>query len=91
MIVCVCHRVSDRDITAAVKAGTATFGELQDELHVATNCGRCRDCAHEVFDAALQAGCSNATRLPSGSCTTNQRVPQCVASGANSAAALSAA
>ncbi len=55
MIVCLCHRVSDRDIRAAVAAGTRCFETLQDDLRVASSCGCCRDCAKEVFDAALAA------------------------------------
>ena len=59
MIVCVCHRVSDRDIAAAVQAGTRCFEVLQDDLRVASSCGCCHDCARETFDAALSrhAGC----------------------------------
>lgn len=91
MIVCLCHRVSDRDIAAAVKGGVASFDELQGELRVASGCGCCRKCAQEVFDAARQAACSNAARLPAGACTTSQRVPPCVALGADSAARFSAA
>ena len=49
MIVCICHRVSDRDIARAAQAGCASFDELQFELSVATACGRCHDCAHETF------------------------------------------
>ncbi len=52
MIVCLCHRVSDRDIRAAVAAGTRCFETLQDELRVASSCGCCHDCAREVFDEA---------------------------------------
>jgi bacterioferritin-associated ferredoxin len=52
MIVCLCHRVSDRDITAAVRAGTRCFDVLQDDLRVASSCGCCLDCAREVFDKA---------------------------------------
>lgn len=52
MIVCVCHRVSDRDIEREVRHGCASFEELQDELQVATACGRCGDCARDTFDAA---------------------------------------
>ena len=52
MIVCVCHRVSDRDIVREVQHGCASFEELQDELRVATACGRCGDCARDTFDAA---------------------------------------
>ncbi len=52
MIVCVCNRVSDRDIDHAVRSGTQSFDLLLDETRVASRCGRCRDCAREVFDAA---------------------------------------
>lgn len=50
MIVCVCHRVSHRDIARAVRQGCASFEDLQDELRVAQGCGACNDCAREVFD-----------------------------------------
>lgn len=52
MIVCVCNRVSDRDIDRAVQGGTHAFDLLLDDTRVASCCGRCRDCAREVFDAA---------------------------------------
>ena len=52
MIVCVCHRVSDRDIEREVRHGCASFDELQDELRVGTACGSCLECAHDTFDAA---------------------------------------
>ena len=52
MIVCVCHRVSDRDIEREVRHGCVSFDELQDELRVGTACGRCLDCAHDTFDVA---------------------------------------
>jgi len=55
MIVCLCHRVSDRDIRVAVDSGTRCFDVLQDDLRVASSCGCCQDCAREVFDAALTA------------------------------------
>lgn len=56
MIVCLCHRVSDRDIRRAVAEGSACFEQVQDDLHVASACGACLDCAREVFDEA-QAAC----------------------------------
>lgn len=49
MIVCVCHRISDRDIASAAHAGCASFEELQFELAVATACGKCQDCARDTF------------------------------------------
>jgi bacterioferritin-associated ferredoxin len=54
MIVCLCHRVSDRDIHREVAAGASCFEQLQDETRLASSCGACHDCAREVFDAALQ-------------------------------------
>jgi bacterioferritin-associated ferredoxin len=51
MIICVCHRISDRDIARMVRHGCASFDELQFELAVATCCGKCHDSARETFDA----------------------------------------
>ncbi|MCC7150501.1 MAG: (2Fe-2S)-binding protein [Rubrivivax sp.] len=56
MIVCLCHRVSDRDIQVAVNSGTLTFDDLQDELRVASACGCCQDSAREVFDRVCCGG-----------------------------------
>jgi bacterioferritin-associated ferredoxin len=47
MIVCVCHRVSDREIARHARAGMS-FDEIQFELGVATQCGRCESCARDV-------------------------------------------
>lgn len=51
MIVCVCHRVSDRDIARAAREGCTDFEALQADLRVATACGACIDCAHDTFRA----------------------------------------
>lgn len=53
MIVCLCHRISDRDIAREVLAGCPDFETLQDQLRVTTACGSCGDCAREVFDEHL--------------------------------------
>jgi bacterioferritin-associated ferredoxin len=50
MIICVCHRISDRDIAHAARRGCASFDELQFELSVATCCGKCHDFARQTFD-----------------------------------------
>ncbi|MBG9387312.1 (2Fe-2S)-binding protein [Caenimonas aquaedulcis] len=47
MIVCVCHRVSDREIARHAHAGM-DFEDIQFELGVATQCGQCEGCAREV-------------------------------------------
>jgi bacterioferritin-associated ferredoxin len=58
MIVCVCHRVSDRDIAIAASSGCASFEALQEDLGVATACGACRDCACAVFEESRVEGAS---------------------------------
>ncbi len=59
MIVCLCHRVSDRDIRRQVADGVRNFEVLQDETRVAAACGSCLDCAREVFDEAVaQPACA---------------------------------
>ncbi|KAB2869484.1 MAG: (2Fe-2S)-binding protein [Ideonella sp.] len=65
MIVCLCHRVSDRDIERAVASGVHNFDHLQDETCVASSCGCCHDCAREVFDSAMAAPARCAAQAPS--------------------------
>jgi len=48
MIVCVCHRVSDRAISQCARQGMA-FDDIQLELGVATQCGKCESCARSVW------------------------------------------
>lgn len=52
MIVCVCNRVSDRDIKRAAATGCDSFEDLQMETGVSTCCGCCESCAREVLAAA---------------------------------------
>ncbi len=47
MIVCVCKRISDREIARHVHAGMG-FDDIQFELGVATQCGKCEECARDV-------------------------------------------
>ena len=55
MIVCVCHRVSDREIARHAHAGMS-FDEIQFELGVATQCGRCETCARDVVAKSCSRG-----------------------------------
>jgi len=66
MIVCLCHRVSDRDIVRAVRDGTCSFDVLQDDTRVASSCGCCHDCAREVFDRACaeRSACAHSAPQP---------------------------
>ena len=51
MIVCLCHRISDRDIERAAQH-TPDFDRLQDDTCIARNCGCCEESAREIFIAA---------------------------------------
>jgi bacterioferritin-associated ferredoxin len=65
MIICICHRVSDRDIAREAAAGCPDFDALQDSLRVGTACGACLDCAQQTFveQAAHHCqGCPGASR-----------------------------
>lgn len=73
MIVCVCRRVSDREIARHARAGMS-FDDLQFELGVGTQCGQCESCAREVH---AQCACSGGVAaLHCESTTVNER-PEC--------------
>jgi len=57
MVICLCHRVTEGDITKAVRQGCASFDELQDELLVGRSCGACADYAHQHFHEQARACC----------------------------------
>lgn len=52
MIVCICRRVSDRDIHRLIAEGASSFEEVQIETGAATCCGCCESCAREVYETA---------------------------------------
>ena len=56
MIVCVCRRVTDSQIRQAAAGGAHSLECLQFDLGVATQCGRCADCASRVLCDARVAG-----------------------------------
>jgi bacterioferritin-associated ferredoxin len=49
MIVCVCRRISDRDIARAARDGCMSFDDLQIDIGVGTCCGKCHDCARQTL------------------------------------------
>jgi bacterioferritin-associated ferredoxin len=48
MIVCVCHRVSDKTIAQAARGGSS-FDDIQLDMGVATQCGQCESSARAVW------------------------------------------
>jgi bacterioferritin-associated ferredoxin len=55
VIVCICRRISDRQIREAAAAGAHSLECLQIDLGVAMQCGRCADCASQVLCDARAA------------------------------------
>lgn len=49
MIVCVCRRVTERDIERAAHQGCGSLEDLQIDLGLGLSCGRCAECAREVL------------------------------------------
>jgi bacterioferritin-associated ferredoxin len=49
MIVCVCHRVTENEIAQHASEGK-NFNDIQLDLGVATQCGRCEDCARDIVE-----------------------------------------
>ena len=54
MIVCVCHRVSDKAIAQCARSG-ASFDDIQLEFGVATQCGQCEQGARRIWSECSPA------------------------------------
>lgn len=55
MYVCVCNKVTDRQIREACEQGACSIDCLKQSLKVATCCGRCQDCAKRLLHEAQVA------------------------------------
>ena len=64
MYVCVCHAVTDKDICKAVDRGCASLFDVQNELPVASCCGRCEETARTVVDEYLSSRRDCSRRIP---------------------------
>ncbi len=73
MIVCVCQRVSDREIARQVRAGM-NFSDIQLELGVATQCGRCEGCARELVAQCSTSAPTAAIELDGHPCHGHGRI-----------------
>jgi bacterioferritin-associated ferredoxin len=54
MYVCVCNRISDRQIREIVNRGADSLDEVQAHLPVANCCGCCEETAREVIASLLE-------------------------------------
>ena len=53
MIVCICNRITEKDVRAAARAGASTPEEAYACLGCEAQCGCCLDYAQEVIDEEL--------------------------------------
>lgn len=56
MIVCVCHRITDRDIVRHAQHGASDLDSLQAQTGLGSTCGCCKDCAQQLLDECLPSG-----------------------------------
>lgn len=61
MIICVCKRISDRQISQACKEGACSLSCLEKKLGVGSCCGRCKECAQSQLDVEISTKPSNET------------------------------
>jgi bacterioferritin-associated ferredoxin len=52
MIVCICKRVSEQQIRAAIDAGAATVAEVGACCRAGTGCGACHEYIAEMIEAS---------------------------------------
>lgn len=56
MYVCICNAITERDINAAVADGCRSLRELNVQLGVGRDCGRCCGCARDLLKDCLGDG-----------------------------------
>jgi bacterioferritin-associated ferredoxin len=49
MYVCICNAITDSQIRTAAESGVSNLWELQKELGVASNCGKCGEMAVAII------------------------------------------
>ncbi|PCJ19211.1 MAG: hypothetical protein COB04_06095 [Gammaproteobacteria bacterium] len=50
MLVCICNRISDRDIRHVIRGGANCFSDVRAELGFGSCCGKCVPYAKEVIN-----------------------------------------
>ena len=55
MYVCLCNRITDKDIHQAAAEGASSVADLRHMLGVSNQCGTCVDAAQEVLSESFQA------------------------------------
>ena len=63
MYVCICNRVTESQILDAADRGADTLEALTQQLNVATCCGRCAECAHELLASRTDCSAQNPRKV----------------------------
>lgn len=50
MYVCLCNRITDRQIRSAAESGASSVAELSRAFGLATGCGSCAEMAQDMLD-----------------------------------------
>ena len=53
MYVCLCNRVTDSQIRAAIEDGASSLADVRNSLGVASQCGKCGTMTREILREAL--------------------------------------
>lgn len=64
MIVCLCRRVSDRTVSAALDAGAGSVEDVARATGAGTSCG----CCHSTIEAMVQAHAAACSEPPCVGC-----------------------
>ena len=64
MYVCVCNKVTDRQIRKAAKKGCRGLDDLRRELGVATCCGCCAEMAGDILEESFGLPADTTGALP---------------------------
>lgn len=56
MYICICQGVTDNDIRREVSEGACSMRELRLRLGVASQCGKCAQCANDILRESLEDG-----------------------------------
>ena len=66
MYICICNAITEREVRGAVSLGCKSLGDLQNDLGVATCCGKCAPDAKRILRECRRAGTSTASASCAG-------------------------
>ncbi len=55
MYICICNKVTDKEIKNAANSGANSMKDLRNSLNVGTSCGQCSSCAKGLLKEYLSS------------------------------------